>query len=95
MYIMCIVCLGYLSFLPTSAIASVLCTCISMYMFNLFSSTSAAQIRSQVSAAFSSDFTDTIGIKTEPQKLEGSFFMSAIASGLQGAILVGICVVTL
>ena len=31
MYIMCIVCLGYLSFLPTSAIASVLCTCISMY----------------------------------------------------------------
>ena len=33
MYIMCIVCLGYLSFLPTSAIASVLCTCISMYMY--------------------------------------------------------------
>ena len=32
MYIMCIVCLGYLSFLPTSAIASVLCTCISMYV---------------------------------------------------------------
>ena len=32
MYIMCIVCLGYLSFLPTSAIASVLCTCISMYI---------------------------------------------------------------
>ena len=31
MYIMCIVCLGYLSFFPTSAIASVLCTCISMY----------------------------------------------------------------
>ena len=33
MYIMCIVCLGYLSFFPTSAIASVLCTCISMYMY--------------------------------------------------------------
>ena len=32
MYIMCIVCLGYLSFFPTSAIASVLCTCISMYL---------------------------------------------------------------
>ena len=29
---MCIVCLGYISFLPASAIASVLCTCISMYM---------------------------------------------------------------
>ena len=33
MYIMCIVCLGYLSFFPTSAIASVLCTCISMYSY--------------------------------------------------------------
>ena len=32
MYIMCIVCLGYLCFLPTSPIASVLCTCISMYV---------------------------------------------------------------
>ena len=29
---MCIVCLGYLSYLPTSALASVLCTCISMYI---------------------------------------------------------------
>ena len=32
MYIMCIVCLGYLSFLPTSALASVLCTCV--YLLN-------------------------------------------------------------
>ena len=32
--VMCIACLGYLSFLPTSALASVLCTCISMYIHN-------------------------------------------------------------
>ena len=29
--VICLVCLGCLSFLPTSFIASVLCTCISMY----------------------------------------------------------------
>ena len=35
MCVMYIVCLGYLSFLPTSALASVLCTCISMYVCKL------------------------------------------------------------
>ena len=30
--VICLVCLGCLSFLPTSFIASVLCTCISMYV---------------------------------------------------------------
>ena len=31
--IICLVCLGCLSFIPTSFIASVLCTCISMYIY--------------------------------------------------------------
>ena len=30
--VICLVCLGCLSFLPTSFIASVLCTCISTYI---------------------------------------------------------------
>ena len=35
--VICLVCLGCLSFLPTSFIASVLCTCISMYLAVLIS----------------------------------------------------------
>lgn len=62
-------------------------TCVSDVYSPLFHSTSAAQIRNQVSAAFSSDFTDTSGSTATDsltRNLEGSFFMSAIVSGLSG-----------
>lgn len=67
-------------------------TCIWKWMnvyTSLFHSTSAAQIRNQVSAAFSSDFTDTstsgpTATDSLTRNLEGSFFMSAIVSGLAG-----------
>ncbi|CAI8015148.1 hypothetical protein GBAR_LOCUS9433, partial [Geodia barretti] len=50
------------------------------------SDTSAAQIRNQVSAAFSSDLTDTTGTVAQfTSSLEGSFIMNAIASGLHGS----------
>ena len=53
-------------------------------------STSAEKIRSQVSAAFSSEFTDTSGVTSELQNREGSYIMNAIASGLHGGSLVGV-----
>jgi hypothetical protein len=53
------------------------------------SDTSAEKIRSQVSAAFSTEFTDTStsGLTSELQNREGSFIMNAIASGLHGGSL--------